>query len=52
MEAPNPKHQIPNKSQSSKSLHPKLPLKGEGEGGGEFWLFEIGIRSLFGICNL
>ena len=40
MEAPNPKHQIPNKSQS-----PKFETKSD-------WSFEIGIWSLFGICDL
>jgi hypothetical protein len=40
MEAPNPKHHIPNKYQSSKSETKA------------FWLFEIGIWSLFGICDL
>jgi hypothetical protein len=40
MEAPNPKHQIPNKSQS-----PKFKTK-------SLCWFEIGIWSLFGICNL
>jgi len=40
MEAPNPKHQIPNKSQS-----PKFETK-------YFWLFEIGIWNLgFGILG-
>ena len=38
MEAPNPKHQVPNKYQS-----PKFETK-------SFWSFEIGIWSLFGIC--
>jgi hypothetical protein len=40
MEAPNPKHQISNKSQS-----PKFETK-------SIWSFEIGIWSLFGIWNL
>jgi hypothetical protein len=37
MEAPNPKHQIPNKFQSPKFEETST------------WLFEIGIWSLFGI---
>jgi hypothetical protein len=40
MEAPNPKYQIPNKSQS-----PKSKTK-------SFWSFEIGIWSLFVIWDL
>jgi hypothetical protein len=55
MEAPNPKHQIPNKFQSTKFKIPSphsSPQWGEGKGEGGHLILEFGAYLGFGICNL